>query len=73
LKPGFRFILATIAPNYQPKRTYGHLGRGTRMAVQAGAARVADGFAGLESIAGPDIDAFGGQDRPGGLSYNFGA
>jgi hypothetical protein len=74
LKPGFRFILATtIVPNYQPKRTHGHLGRGTRMAVQAGAARVADGFAGLESIAGPDIDAFGGRDRPGGLSYNFGA
>src|ERR1017187_2344488 len=24
-------------------------------------------------IAGPDIDAFGGRDRPGGLSYNFGA
>jgi hypothetical protein len=36
-----RFVLATIAPNFSPKRTHGHFGKGTPMAGQRDAARVA--------------------------------
>ncbi len=36
-----RFVLATIAPNFPPKRTHGYFGKGTPMAGQRDAARVA--------------------------------